>query len=151
MDLSVKEVLGVCKIGPPMYMGARSTQKYPRTLSAVKRGAMHAKKCKEKDLCAKRRSARAYMQINPKCVQKNATVSKNANAGMHGLSAMLNRVDVCKNARKGPKCNFQKTYGLRCKKLANGHKSQKRTCRGVPCNFGKVWTEETKPRSIKKP
>ena len=69
---------------------------------------MHAKKCKEKDLCANRRSAGAYVQINPKCVQKSANVCKNANAGVHGLNVMLIKMNVCKNARKGPKCNFQK-------------------------------------------
>ena len=62
---------------------------------------MYAKNAKGEVLCANRKSAGVYVQINPKCVQKSANVCKGANAGMHGLTARLIRVGVCKNARKG--------------------------------------------------
>ena len=54
----------------------------------------------------------AYVQNIPKCVQNRTNVCKNVNATMHGLNAMLIRRYACKNARKGPKRNFQNLQGF---------------------------------------
>ena len=67
------------------------------------------KNAKGEDLCANRKSAGVYVQINPKCVQKSANVCKGANARMHGLNARLIRAGVCAKCKKrGSKCNFRK-------------------------------------------